>query len=209
MEAGDNSEAIIIIDDFLTKPDDLRRRALQASYPRAPNSPYPGRNSADRFELPGLTQYASRLTGDTLTPAPNTSHASFRACLEGEQGIGGVHIDPCHWSAILYLTQPEHCQNGTDFFRHRPTKTIRAPVFPGEAEQLPISWDEVRRDMLAPNCTDPAKWEKIRHIEMRYNRLVLFRPWLWHNAGPGFGHTLENARLIYVTFYNCTDEGWA
>ncbi|MFQ5347644.1 MAG: hypothetical protein ACE5ED_07350 [Rhodothalassiaceae bacterium] len=36
---------------------------------------------------------------------------------------------------------------------------------------------------------------------MRFNRLVLLRPWLWHTAGPGFGNSLENGRLVYLMFY--------
>jgi hypothetical protein len=29
---------------------------------------------------------------------------------------------------------------------------------------------------------------------------VLLRPWLWHTAGPGFGDSLENGRLVYLMF---------
>lgn len=209
MEADDTSETIIIVDDFLSKPHEMRKHALGAHYPPSKDAPYPGRNSAQTYALRLLDQYVARLTGQTLIPAPDTSHGQFRLCLAGEKGGGGVHIDTCHWSSILYLSLPEHCQGGTDFFRHRPTRTIRAPVFPGEKEQLPMSWDKIREDMLAPNCTDPAKWERVRHVPMRFNRFVLFRPWLWHDAGPGFGDNAENGRLIYVAFYNCTDPGWA
>ena len=38
-------------------------------------------------------------------------------------------------------------------------------------------------------------------VPMRYNRLVLLRPWLWHTAGPGFGDNLENGRLVYLMFF--------
>ncbi|GAM97111.1 hypothetical protein U91I_00735 [alpha proteobacterium U9-1i] len=206
---GDDSESIIIIDDFLSKPHEMRQRGLEAVFPRTQNSPYPGRNSSQTYELRALDQIVSKLTGgQTLVPAPNTSHGSFRLCLANEQGGGGVHIDTCHWSSILYLSLPEHCQGGTDFFRHRATRTIRAPVFPGEKEQLPMSWDQLRQDMLGPNAKDPTRWERVRHVEMRFNRFVLFRPWLWHDAGPGFGDSHENGRLIYVAFYNCIDPGW-
>jgi hypothetical protein len=206
---ADDSEKIIIVDDFLSKPHEMRKHGLAAAFPPAKDAPYPGRNSAQTYELKKLDQYIERLVGQNLKPAPNTSHGSFRLCLGNETGGGGVHIDPCHWSIILYLSRPEDCVGGTDFFRHRPTRTVRAPVFPGEAEQLPMSWDAIRQDMIGANGKDPTKWEKVRQVEMRFNRLVLFRPWLWHDAGPGFGTTPENGRLIYVAFYNCTDPGWA
>jgi hypothetical protein len=207
--SADDSEAIIVIDDFLNKPLEWRERALKAArFPREDNQPYPGRNSSERHVLPGLDQHVARLTGQTLVPAPDTSHGMFRLCLAEETGSGGVHIDTCHWSSILYLSLPEDCQGGTDFFRHRRTKTIRAPVFPGEKEQLPVSWEELRADMLPPNAKDMTRWERIRHVPMKFNRFVLFRPWLWHDAGPGFGTKIENGRLIYVAFYNCIDPGW-
>lgn len=206
---ADDSEAIIVIDDFLKKPHEMRDRGLAAIYPQAVGSPYPGRNSDQAFELKGLDKLVSQITRQTLVPAPNTSHGSFRLCLQNERGGGGVHIDTCHWSSILYLSLPEHCRGGTDFFRHRATRTIRAPVFPGEKELLPMSWDKIREDMIGQNGKDPARWERVREVPMKFNRFVLFRPWLWHDAGPGFGIDPESGRLIYVAFYNCTDPGWA
>ncbi len=41
-----------------------------------------------------------------------------------------------------------------------------------------------------------------RHVPMKFNRLVLFEPWLWHAAGPGFGDSVSNGRLIYLMSYN-------
>ena len=38
-------------------------------------------------------------------------------------------------------------------------------------------------------------------VPMRFNRLVLLRPWLWHTAGPAFGDRPENARLVYLMFF--------
>ena len=35
-------------------------------------------------------------------------------------------------------------------------------------------------------------------VPMRFNRLILYRPWLWHSAGPGFGDSNETGRLIQV-----------
>jgi hypothetical protein len=59
-------------------------------------------------------------------------------------------------------------------------------------------WNEV----IHPHTNDASKWELVRSVPLKFNRLVLFRPWLWHNAGAGFGDHLENGRLIYLLSYN-------
>jgi hypothetical protein len=59
-------------------------------------------------------------------------------------------------------------------------------------------WNEV----IHPHTNDASKWELVRSVPMKFNRLVLFRPWQWHNAGAGFGDRLENGRLIYLLSYN-------
>ena len=38
-------------------------------------------------------------------------------------------------------------------------------------------------------------------VPMRFNRLVLLRPWLWHTSGLGFGDSIENGRLVYLMFF--------
>ena len=36
---------------------------------------------------------------------------------------------------------------------------------------------------------------------MRFNRLILFSPWLFHNAAAGFGSGPEDGRLVYLMFF--------
>lgn len=38
-------------------------------------------------------------------------------------------------------------------------------------------------------------------VPIRFNRLILLRPWLWHTAGAGFGDRLGNGRLVYLMFF--------
>ena len=62
---------------------------------------------------------------------------------------------------------------------------------------------------LAPNgrrwgpkwTTQPAKWERVMRVPMRFNRLVLFSPWQFHTSAPGFGTDDENARLVMLLFF--------
>jgi hypothetical protein len=54
---------------------------------------------------------------------------------------------------------------------------------------------------LGRDALDRSKWELSMTVPMRFNRLVLLRPWLWHTSGPGFGDSVENGRLVYVMFF--------
>jgi hypothetical protein len=202
-------EPILIFDNFLADPHQFRELALDAQYlsPKE-DQYYPGRNSAHRYIIPGLDQHVSRVTGQPLTFRNGGKHATFRLCLDGEHGKGGVHIDRCHWSGIMYLSLPEHCLGGTDFFRHRESGQTRAPVYEEDWRHWSVPRERFG-EALRHDTNDPSKWELTQHIEMKFNRLVLFRPWLFHNAGPGFGGQVNNGRLIYLLFYHVLEGGWA
>jgi hypothetical protein len=49
---------------------------------------------------------------------------------------------------------------------------------------------------------DTSHWSGILYltmtVPMRFNRLVLQQPQYWHTAGPSFGDTVENGRLVYL-----------
>ncbi|HEU4957694.1 MAG TPA: hypothetical protein VFT40_08720, partial [Sphingomicrobium sp.] len=57
----------LVVDDFVPDPDELRRRALALDYPEQQGQ-FPGRNSQQRLELPGLTEAVSNLVGEALVP---------------------------------------------------------------------------------------------------------------------------------------------
>ena len=120
--------SLIIVDDFLGPADamGLREAALGLTYPEQQGA-FPGRNSVERMEIAGLTEAVSNLVGERLEPMPPTqSHAKFRITLADDVGRAKVHVDSSHWSGILYLSRPEDCRGGTEFFRHIPTNSERA-----------------------------------------------------------------------------------
>lgn len=55
--------------------------------------------------------------------------------------------------------------------------------------------------VLSADSSKDDAWECTMSVPMRFNRLVLLRPWLWHTAGPGFGDSLASGRLVYLLFY--------
>ncbi len=194
--------SLIIIDDFLPQPHILRDAALGLTYPEQKGA-FPGRNSVERLEIDGLPEYISQLTGERLRPmGPLGSHSKLRITLASDPGRGSVHVDPGYWSGILYLSRPQDCSGGTNFFRHVRTNTDRRPMNLEEVAALGYAdYEESHRDIVERDGLDEEAWEKTMYVPMRFNRLVLLRPWLWHTAGPGFGKTLQDGRLVYLMFF--------
>lgn len=194
--------SMIIVDDFLDNAQALREASLRLTYPPQEGM-FPGRNSVERINIEGLEQQVSRLVGEPLEALPPPqSHAKSRITLAADKGKAKVHVDAAHWSGILYLSRPQDCQGGTEFFRHRATNTDRAPHDDREAAALGFpSAKGMVEEILERDGTDDSKWEMTQRVPMRFNRLLLLRPWLWHTAGENFGDTLENGRLVYLMFF--------
>lgn len=194
--------SLMVVDDFLPEPRILREAALRLTYPDLQGA-FPGRNSLERLGIDGLSAHVSQLTGERLRPMePLGSHSKLRITLASDVGRGMVHVDPGYWSGILYLSRPQDCRGGTDFFRHRRTNTDRRPMNQEEVTALGYpDYDASHRDIIERDGLDESAWEKTMSVPMRFNRLVLLRPWLWHTAGPGFGDSLENGRLVFLMFF--------
>ncbi len=194
----------LIIDDFLDNPMEFREVAGKLDFPvLTEKTNYPGRNASRRILVAGMDDAVSSLAQEKLVPTPGTSHGKFRLTLASDTGQAAVHIDSSHWSGILYLTLPEYCHGGTDFYRHVPSNMDHAPYNEAQLAAAGLNdFSEVGEKILLADTNDPDKWEQVMKLPMRFNRLVLFRPWLYHNAGPGFGDSIENGRLIYPLFYD-------
>ena len=197
---------LMVIDDFLSERDAwaLRDAGQKLEYPDLQGN-FPGRNSQQRIQIPDLSQAVSHLLHEPLRPIdPLHSHGKFRITRADDVGLGRVHIDgPVEWSGILYLSRPQDCRGGTEFFRHIPTNTDHAPTSVAELRAMGLdSFDAVQRELIARDSNDASKWEMTMRVPMRFNRLVLLRPWMWHSAGEAFGSTMEDARFVYLMFFS-------
>ena len=194
--------AVFVIDDFLRNADEVRRQALSLTY--AVGGRFPGLNSVQKLRIDGLDQVISTLVREPVR-APWTddfSHGSCRVALASDEQLARIHIDQSHWSGILYLSRPEDCQGGTEFFRHKRTMTDRVPMDEPSLKAAGYStYEELQKDILDQDALDRSKWEHTMTVPMRFNRLVLLKPNYWHTAGAGFGDSLENGRLIYLMFF--------
>lgn len=196
---------VIIIDDFLADPLQLRNQALRLKY--AVSGRYPGLNSTEKINIPGLNEIVSQLVYEPVR-APWTedfSHGSCRVSLASHnrpEEPPRIHIDQSHWSGILYLSLPEDCGGGTEFYRHLPTGTDHVPLTPDALKETGYSsYDDLRAQILDKDALDRSKWELTMTVPMRFNRLVLLQAQYWHTSGLGFGDSLENGRLVYLMFF--------
>ena len=196
---------VIVIDEFLGDPHAMRKKALSLKY--AVGGRYPGLNSTEKINVPGLNEIVSHLVYEPVrTPwADDFSHGACRISLASdnrEDQPPRIHIDQSHWSGILYLSRPEDCRGGTEFFRHIPTDTDHLPLTPQALSDTGYdSYEAFKDQVLDKDALDRSKWELTMTVPMRFNRLVLLQPQYWHTSGPGFGDSLENGRLVYLMFF--------
>lgn len=195
--------SLIIIDDFLSDPHLARTKALALDYdPEFKDGNYPGLLSTRALPIPGLDQAVAGIIGAAVQPQPGTSHGHCRLTLAKDKGLSGVHIDPCFYSGILYLSLPEHCRGGTDFFRHRRTGLDRVP---GDTQGVRAAGytdpNILIEDVVNADTLKPSRWEKQFTVPMRFNRLILFSPWMFHNSALAFGAGPENGRLVHLMFF--------
>ena len=193
---------LIVLDDFLRDPDAFRSRALELSYARTGH--YPGRDSLEKIRLDGLARNISHLVHEPLHApwSEDYAHQRCRLALASDDVPGRIHIDTSHWTGILSLSRNEDSSGGTEFFRHRRTGMDHLPLTPEALAAAGYgSWDELDADILQKDALDRSQWEMTLSVPMRYNRLILIQPHFWHTAGPGFGDSVENGRLVYLMFF--------
>ena len=108
------------------------------------------------------------------------------------------------WAGVLYLTPTVHPTGGTKFWKHTATGWEKAPTNEEGAEHgLQTHQDMVQ--FFNIEGKDESRWTELDNIAFKYNRLVMFRPWMWHSNGDWFGITHEDARLVQLFFFHGAD----
>lgn len=198
--------SIIVLDDFYDDPLEVRAKALELDYQSAEDeNNYPGLNSLQKAEIPGLDETVSSIVHEPVTGTPGSGHCRFRIAFAGaeERARLNIHVDGAsYWSGIVYLSLPEHCRGGTHFYRHKELGSDSAPLYDHEVERFgETSCARFTQELIRRDSNDASKWEHVMTIPMRFNRCILFRPWFWHTSGESFGDTPENARLVQLFFF--------
>jgi hypothetical protein len=197
-------QKLIIVDDFYDDPLEVRNRALKLEFPdHGGRAQYAGRNSRLYLLNQQMLTMISRLVGQPLVPARNSPTGHFRISLATDTASQDIHTDPARdWAGILYMNLPEQCRGGTSFFRHKALGIDEVPADPETIKRFGFKdREDMRLSLVARDGQDRSRWELTMTVPMRFNRLILFRPWMFHSFTENFGDSVETGRLIQVFFF--------
>ena len=180
----------LIIDNFLDDPDKIRNFLINNKAAFDIVGTFPGKRTTPvdnpvyqnmvieklNGVLPFKIKMRSNLSGYLR------SSFSFQLCLSHDE-TNWIHVDPCDWTGVLYLTPNAPIDSGTLLFKEdvELKKKLREDDIDGE----------MRADVTST-------------LGNVYNRLVLLRgKEIPHRSNiPGFGDCLENGRLTQVFFFD-------
>ena len=198
---------IIVVDDFLENPDAVREYALSQNFELYGGKNWPGRDSSECHGVKEMTQACSEVVGEQLTTKLDNKCSYFRHTMPGQFGSQHIHFDPnpgLIWAGVLYLTPTFHPTGVTKFWKHKETGWETAPTMEESAKYGIHSHGDMV-EFFNTEGKDMSKWIELDNIAFKYNRLIMFNPFLWHSNGDLFGTHHDNARLVQLFFFHGAD----
>ncbi|MEQ8955881.1 MAG: DUF6445 family protein [Pseudomonadales bacterium] len=194
----------IIVDDFYTDPDKLVEVALEAiKQEELPRGNYAGVMTTKAYLGEQHRDIFRQLTMEKSITSSTNANGKIRFTKADDPFRFHIHYDvdvETMWAGVVYLSKEHPETEGTCFWRHKRTGLEIAPnTVEGFAKYGWQNFEDLRK-FLETEGLDESLWEKTLSIPYKYNRLILFRPWLLHSPGPAFGDTLENCRVIQTLF---------
>jgi hypothetical protein len=212
---------LFTIDEFYENPVEVRKFALTAGYPKPHDgATYPGRNSEKSFYPEWMDDKISNIVGEPVELSPGQMNGGFRISLSGDTYKQDIHTDMFHvddpndhnlYAGVLYLSDPKDCigkngelVSGTKLWRHKELGWERVPLTPEEGAKFGFtSYSQIHDQVIEGDGVDRSKWYETADVKMAFNRMAIFRPWMFHSAGvnDGFGDNLLNGRLVQIFFW--------
>ena len=196
--------SIVIFDNFLDNITDFRAAALNLQFVPSADVNDGIFYSNQRIQLPSLEQRVSHILQEPVVALRDKGHGIFRLSQHPQQHNFNVSLDQMAWIGILHLTLPENCRGGTEFFRHKASSTDRALLQDRDLDtlgvQTPDAGNAIFSKIFKNDLRHENKWISQMTIPMRFNRLVMYRPWMWHKQTSGFGTDPSSGRLDYLLF---------
>ena len=191
-----------VVDDFYNDPDQLVEAALNAPRNEKSRGNYAGIMTKESFLSDAQRDFLERLLQQKPINASTELNGKIRFSKIDDTHTQYIHFDAgqTHWSGVIYLSKEHPKVDGTVFWKHLRTGLEEIPRTLERAHAAGFTTKEKVKELLEVDGIDESRWDKTLVIPYKYNRLVLFRPWMFHSPGTSFGKTLENSRKVQTLF---------
>ena len=183
----------LIIDDFYSKPEEVREFVLSQDFNVDGN--YPGHRTISFLtdDLKKSIQEIVRPFAGEVTHWGGDYSGSYQYTTAYDRSW--IHSDSTTgWAAVLYLTPNAPVSSGTGLYKHKETGLC------GWDNNL-YSEEETSK---APHMIEPrdyTKWELVDRLGNKFNRLVMYRSDNYHVSMDYFGQYMYDGRLFQVFFF--------
>lgn len=194
----------IVVDDFYNDPDELVRVAKSSlKEEESPTGNYAGIMTTQPFLGEQHREIFRKLTLEPSINSSTNANGRLRFTQENDSFNFHIHYDvdmKTKWAGVVYLSKNHPKTEGTCFWKHLRTGLEIAPNTPEGFAKYGWKGFPDLKEFLENEGLDESLWEKTFTVPYKYNRLVLFRPWLLHSPGPAFGDSLETSRIVQTIF---------
>ena len=202
----ERSPSVVIVDDFLRKPDEVRKIALAQEYDSDLRF-FKGQRTHERFLWPNLREEFGRLLGRPVTEwLGHGANGIFQQTSNSDPLVW--HHDTQGYAGAIYLTPDAPLGTGTSFWRDRTYGCRRRPSHPLEQSRLGSAAavdaaEKVVYDRY--NIEHGENWELVESVAGLYNRLVIWDASLIHSATSYTDFSERSAtstRLVQLFFFD-------
>lgn len=202
----ERTPSVIVVDDFLRDPDQVRALALAQDY-GSDSRFYKGFRTHERFLWPHLREEFGRLLGRPISQwLGHGANGVFQQTSVQDPLVW--HHDTQGYAAAIYLTPDAPPGSGTSFWRDRIHGCRRRPTHVLERDRL--GGDEAVRAAESViydsyNLEHADNWELVESVAGLYNRLVIWDASLIHSA-TSYTHFSDGGaaptRLVQLFFFD-------
>ncbi|MBL6447659.1 hypothetical protein JMN32_15180 [Fulvivirga sp. 29W222] len=189
---------IRIVDNFFADPLWIRENVLHSKF--SPNT-----NSEFSSKKLGLSiAFKNQFRRQVSTYIDNVQSYNFidsEFCyytLEDEhinkKNGHWIHSDRCRHIGIVFLTPNiDSSLGGLSFYQH---------IASGATSWYDVENDPANQNLIYSDSVDLTKWHEYFYVEWKFNRLVIFNSYYFHQARAYFGNNIFNSRITLNIFFN-------
>ena len=179
---------LFVVDNFYKNPDEIRDFALNYVEYKEDLRWYKGLRSTVTYLPKGIKEVFENIIGEKITEFESHGfNGIFQITSSSDPQV--YHYDEQKWAAMIYLTPNAPIESGTRLHKSKINGTRHS-----SEQNVDLAFNG--------DFYDGTKFETVDSIGNIYNRLVIMEAKNIHSAGPYFGSTISDSRLIHLFFFD-------